>query len=728
MNNNNHVSPDFMNIMDKGIGESEMKSHKLLSCALIPRPQISDLMTEDHRSVRSFGSTRLLPSLYPSPGKLPGRRKRRVNASNGPNSHSQGTPERSSPPLALVTPIDFVETSPVRNDFTRTSPSGDTLPIRNIMPDLTMTPPRVPVQTSAFGSAAPATPEITTFKNMSLRSPFVSNSPGSSFSQYINKPSGFPSPIGPIGQLASHVFPSSLSPGQVGRLSYPSFQSSPSPRQVCLKILSNCASSRNHSATQSISDHELSKPCLDDDRPGSNPGCSPQESQSPPTLIFSSRVSPIVSYARCSDNRETIAQDLKQPWPILDNSNLTNEAARPPLTPPLLTRRMLSSDHSKKSSPITNISFSCATKQSTIKKDLSFPANPRRDVSERARNHIPRNINITQNSRVTKPMKRQDSMTFSDDDSCHRVVLKENKEGNEPPIKMLSLGQRIGKNIPNSNVYTRSHHKSAQKSLSSPGLLLSNETLDAMLYDASGTDGNDTVGSLSDDDDDEGLNSFFLTSSKRCFDEVTLQAKETVRLDSRLPPQDYGILPSKRLDCRKKRTRISPSEDDDWILSSKVEMNQGHYQDNNENMVSLSGSTSDTDRESFKNDKLRRQTIFSNMDVICEHSVSNASLVGMVFLPNESTSRSRINIRSCSESSRSSSDGSSSVDRLSSLRRNQSDQNLNSLGLCLEGVPLYSELNSRDTVTPPCIRNDSLTPPLIKKTNFGAVFYLEQLR
>jgi len=242
-----------------------------------------------------------------------------------------------------------------------------------------------------------------------------------------------------------------------------------------------------------------------------------------------------------------------------------------------------------------------------------------------------------------------------------------------------------------------------------------------MLHDASGTEGNGSVGSLSDDDEDS--NSFFLTSPKKCFDEVPLQVRGTRRLDNRLPPPDYGLISSKTMESRQKKTRIGASGEDDWIFSSKVEMNQGYSRVHNENMVSLSGSTSDKDREYPKN-KLRRHSLLSNMDIIQENSVSNASLVGMLYLPNETTSRSRINVRYCSESSKSSSDEGSSIDRPPSLRRNQSDQSLNSIGFSLKGVPLYSELNTRDMVTPPVIRNDSLTPPPIKKTKMAAAFLL----
>jgi len=769
MNVNSDVFIREMIQGDERIGQSAVKKHNLLSSlaldldsrpsVLLPKPRMSELMNEGHRSVRSFGSTRLLPSIHPSPGRMPGSRKRRVNASNGPNSLSQATPERLSPSLAHVTPdldrktpfnTNFAETSPMSTDFARTSPASPpeqstyfdaTPPIRNTMLNLTMTPPRLPVQTADLGLAAPATPEISTFKNLSLRSPIFSNSPGSCFSHHPNKGTGFASPI---GQLTPPGFPSSSSPGQRGRLSSPIFPLSPSLRQVRLKVLSNCTSSPQRVATQNIPEEEVLKTCPDSPRivkhseflnksftsvpsprmasPTSHLGYSPQESR-PPTLMFSSRVSPNDSYARHTDNRETIDQELNQPWPALNNGQLINESARPPLTPPLLSRY--------------------PTKQSTIKKFPAFPAhdakdrletvmgdemsallhgflperhnipeNPGTDVSERARNHIPRNINFTKKLRIKHPMKRQDSMTFSDDEG-----MNENTEGHEPPIHMLSLGQQMARKKPNSKGNALKYHKSPQKSLISPGLHLSDDALDIMLHDASGTDGNDTVGSLSDDD--ECSNSFFLTSPKRCFDEATLQVKGTERLDSHLPPQDYGVLSSNRIESRQKKKRISPSEDDDWILSNKVEMNQGHYQGHNENMLSLSGSMSDADRESSKNDKLRRQTSFSNMDVIRENSVSNASLVGMLYLPNESTSRSRISIRSCSGSSKSSSDESSRFDRPNSLRRNQSDQSLNSIGLCLEGVPLYSESNSRDMVTPPVIRNDSLTPPPIKKIRLG---------
>lgn len=168
---------------------------------------------------------------------------------------------------------------------------------------------------------------------------------------------------------------------------------------------------------------------------------------------------------------------------------------------------------------------------------------------------------------------------------------------------------------------------------------------------------------------------------------------------------------------------MSPDEEDGWILNHKVETahecHVNQYETSGGNFSSCE-SIPKSCRDLPKADKMRRQNIhyFSNMDVISENSVSNTSLIGMTCLTKDSKSLPR-GIRSCSNISKSSSEDSSNLNRLIDLQRNQSDQSLNSLGLCLEGVPLCSEANSRDTmITPPIMRIESLTPPPIKKTRF----------
>jgi len=716
-----------------------------------------------HESPQAHRPTRLLSALYPCPGKIPGSRKRRANASNGPNSLSQATPEKSPSLSVQVTPIlernDSLLTgfeSPMSTDFALTSPTRrsshsshyDSTPlVRNLMVDVPMTPKGLPMKSGAFSMvASPATPDIHIFNNLSIRSPILSNSPGSSFFQYPNR--------------LENVTPSSC------KVSSPVFHSSPSPRQVPVKVISNCATPLVNSGVRSLSKEQSPGISIGLSRIQSSPrsfrskftppklslrmgalesrSLNPPQELKPPTLIFSSRVSPNDSYSRHTDDREIICQKAKDPWPILDECQLENEYTRPSLTPPLLPRRMSSNNYLKKNSAISSLLCKSTTNQSILKKCPSFPphdarvnkdvdiekemnvlfqaySNPGGYPSEMARNNVPRNINVVRKPRMTNPLKRHDSMTFSDDDSCTGKIMNESNGSHKPPTKILSLGQSTGKNKSSLNCCGFNRSGGPPKSLLTPGLHLPDEALEDMLHDAAGTDGNDTIGSLSDD---ETENSFFLTSPK-----ISLRQplKKTLRgLNFPLPFQDDNMMPPKRIENMKKKTRICPDEDNDWALSTKVEMSQYWNELHNENTISLSGFTSDNHREAPKNEKLRRHSPFSNMDVIRENSVSNASLVGMVYLPNETTSRSSINIRQCSESSKSSSgDDSFTFDHTASLRRNQSDQSLCSIGLSLEGVPLYSDVNCKDRmdmVTPPVIHYDSLTPPPIKKTRLEATF------
>lgn len=689
---------------------------------------------------RSFGSNRVSPCLHPSPGKMPGSRKRRVNASNGPNSLSQTTLEKSSSPLVQITPIqegkislhpDFESARPTITDaetISPTSPSrhspylGATPPIRNTMKELTMTPPRLPLKHVPFGfTTSPSTPEITTFKNLSIRSPILSNSPGSSFSHYPYKFNG--RVTSPSVKMASPVF-QSTTPSPV-------FQSTtPSPRQVPLKVLSNCTTYRGKLDSRSLSETRSPRSSLTSQRKSklsprfSNKNFSPRRfptmggvdvdtRNSPsqrPMLLFSSQVTPNESYGRHSDGIDKIYQKVKEPWA----GQIQNEIVRPPRTPTFLPTRISSKNRLKNSGAISSLIENSTIEQCALKKAPSLSPHDNHDekdvnmgiemnllrdgflerstndaVSDRSGNHVPRNINIPQVSRKINSTKGLDSVIFSDDDS----LSWGGKSGSEE----LSLKQKIKKNKTYVKGNGHNHSQTSQRSISKPVLPSSNEAFDEMV-DASQSD--DTFGSLSDD---EGFDSFFLTSPRGCF-EKNVPAQALV--------QDSNIVAGKKIENRQKKKKNST------ILNSKMESYR-NYDDHKDNVVSLSGSTADSDPDLPKNDRLRKHHQLSNMDIIRENSISNVSLVGMVFLPNVNSSLSLQNYKQCSESSKSCSDDSSTFDRSYGLKRNCSDHSLNSLGLCLDGVPLYSDTNSRDMVTPPVIRNESLTPPPIKKTKLG---------
>lgn len=334
------------------------------------------------------------------------------------------------------------------------------------------------------------------------------------------------------------------------------------------------------------------------------------------------------------------------------------------------------------------------------------PSDERKNLYEKSLTRVPRSNKIKNN------VKRHDSITFSDDDSCKGKSMNQNVEIHDPPIKMVSLGEGEDKMF-NLKSSLDSKNKCLQFSLLKPGSDISNEILHSMLHDASLSDCNDTVGSLSDD---EEIDSFFLTSPNWRI------PKEKGNRD--ILPQDAEVSTTMRAEKKKKKkTRLSPDEEDGSISNHKVETahecHVNQYETSGGNFSSCE-SIPKSCRDLPKADKMRRQNIhyFSNMDVISENSVSNTSLIGMTCLTKDSKSLPR-GIRSCSNISKSSSEDSSNLNRLIDLQRNQSDQSLNSLGLCLEGVPLCSEANSRDTmITPPIMRIESLTPPPIKKTRF----------
>jgi len=454
------------------------------------------------------------------------------------------------------------------------------------MVELMITPPRLQVKNVAFElTTSPASTEITTLNNVLKRSPALSHSPRSSFSQYPNRPSGIPSPL--------------------RRVELSILQSSPSPRRVPLKIISNNKKSLIRPVERSLPEEEVRGISLD------SPGVT--------------RLIPRFS------NENFVSEPF-----LRMNLDDSLQGSQLPIIPPLLSRRRISSNKIlNKMDTISNLPAKCATKHPTINKYPPCPSydtndmieselgdemnelshvflierpkdseHPGRNVSERARNHRPKNINTAKNSRVTNPIKRQDFMKLSDDDSRSQHVINENEEEHKPPIKMLSLGQRIGNTKPYSQGNDYSHHRQAQKSPLSLESL-PNEDHDFILQDTSERDWNEIVGSLSDDDDD--LNFFILTSPKSCFRESIFEVKGT---------------------------------------------------------------------ESLNNP---------------------------------------IGIRPCSQSSNSSSEKSPKFDRTSCLRRNQSDQSLNSIGIYLEGIPLCSEFESRHTITPPPTYNNSLIPPPMKR-------------
>ena len=228
----------------------------------------------------------------------------------------------------------------------------------------------------------------------------------------------------------------------------------------------------------------------------------------------------------------------------------------------------------------------------------------------------------------------------------------------------------------------------------------SQEALNAMLNSVHPVEnGNDTDGSLSDSDDDCDM---FLLAAPNCAfgsdpgeflngDSINPQArqrnKRTKHHGSRKPSNDESIVRFTS-DLSVSSTTVTASNVSDPDHEGKGStvpkcFSSGHLQ-----------------KEESKS-KFSNASLFG-MDIIHEHSVSNVSLVGMSSeLPHRGSTNDL------------------------NLRRETSEQSLGSIGLSLEGAPLYSECNSRDMVTPPVIsRNTALSPPPLKETKLTADLFL----
>jgi hypothetical protein len=157
-------------------------------------------------------ASRRPPMLYPSPGKLPGSRKRRAFSSHGPHSVSHtavpsfsdnekvndDTPDLAA--IAKVSPVTFMnDSSKITSSSNCLSPILTPKPKKNDGPHdeplpLTLTPNpisgfKTPGRScNSNCTLSPMTREMTSFQHLSIRSPMVSESPSSSFSRYTKSP------------------------------------------------------------------------------------------------------------------------------------------------------------------------------------------------------------------------------------------------------------------------------------------------------------------------------------------------------------------------------------------------------------------------------------------------------------------------------------------------------------------------------------------------------------
>ncbi len=178
-----------------------------------------------------------LSTLYPTPGKLHGSRKRRAYSSHGP--HSVSTPVHNDPDHECFEP-------PINEtNETEITIEGDSSIVR---------PPQTPVPTSTTGlesvlrtpvcdnsshkTGSPISNEMSLFRHLSLRSPGrLSKSPGSSFSQYTKCEKV-------TGMLSStaHSFDSSecsITTGSHSQIYPPSVNATNMTRMVPLTVLSD---------------------------------------------------------------------------------------------------------------------------------------------------------------------------------------------------------------------------------------------------------------------------------------------------------------------------------------------------------------------------------------------------------------------------------------------------------------------------------------------------------
>ncbi len=626
----------------------------------------------------SINVSRKPPMLYPSPGVLPGSRKRRVFSRHGPFSSSmdadlshveEGPPDDvvAAQSSAKITPVlslmdaPEAERSPSRmsNCSSPITPKGPNKEIKDTIAgsDLAESPYRTPanrnIRSSSSGghlsiTMSPTTSEMQMFQHLSIRSPRLSKSPGSSFSQYTR--SVMSANASACGVTVNTPITSQGSfDGTDTNMSVPN-QYTNRVKTVPLTIISNKFSSYQ------------GKSC-EHPTPTSNEG-----STSEVTTMNDTMANKPSRYLTCPVPKSVSS-------PSRRNRNFCNNTEG------------------------TENSHGSPSIKDAVVVSVEKPAP-----------HYTRCRYEGISPMITLS-------PFDEPASSHSTRMV---SGSPPPITFLSMGEEgINKNKKKGGQDNgagwglkrkSSITMSTSRSLFKPASTASNDALDEMLYEG------DTDGSLSDSDDEGGDNGFFL-SDPSCLSSLTAPA---------LPPR--GLLssilkPNNR--CNSNNTNIDQSEGSGFGLSltaayslktKKKKVNSG---DNpifpnlptsfdrkytNQNHTLMNDDACEQNREGSTSES---NTSLFGMNIIHENSISNGSLADIGIFP----STKRNSCRSFNE------DHTSSA---SFLNRSKSDQSINSIGLCIDSCSgVNKEYNGRDMVTPPVNSRTMSSPPPLKQTRLS---------
>lgn len=305
--------------------------------------------------------------------------------------------------------------------------------------------------------------------------------------------------------------------------------------------------------------------------------------------------------------------------------------------------------------------------------------------------------------------------------------------GSPPPIKFLSMeennkyknkknkqGQKQ-KGDPNKDgkslwgmMKQSSMKMSTSRSMFKPASTESNDALNEMLY------AGDTDGTLSDSDDEGGDNGFFL-GDPSCLSFPSVPA---------LPPR--GSLSSiLTLNFGNSSSNTDQTEGNGYGLSlaAAYSLNSKKKKVNGARTCIGDSNTLPTfppiDRKhTSKNQTLVNDASKQSKQGITSESTSNTSLFGMNIIHENSISRGSLADVGMFPSTRKNSCKSFNEDSSSSgpfLHRSKSDQSINSIGLCIDSCAGMSrECSHRDMVTPPVNCRAMSSPPPLKQTKLTA--------
>jgi len=258
---------------------------------------------------------------------------------------------------------------------------------------------------------------------------------------------------------------------------------------------------------------------------------------------------------------------------------------------------------------------------------------------------------------------------------------------------------------------------SASRSLFKPASSSSNDALNELLYDEGDTDG-----TLSDSDDEGGDNGFFLSDPSCLSFPCVIGLPPRGSLSSTLNSQsrrsnnnansgqtqgcevDMSLAAAYSLKTKKKKVHDTKGGDYPTFPSlnsnfDKRYTSQNHTFSKQAREQNKEGSTSESNTSLF------------GMNIIHENSISNGSLadIGMFSSTKKTSCRSFTNNEEYNQPSG------------SLLNRSKSDQSINSIGLCIDNYTGSNDgYSSRDMVTPPVNCRDMSSPPPLKQTRLTA--------